>query len=201
MPQNDPLQNQNLSLTFVEEQNKRIKQAYVKFFERISPWLLDFGGWIFGGLTGYAFLSIDSIFKIGPIDPIVMLATAAFALSLPLNLTGLLLLRLVRDFKKVRFEEEFEHAFQDVDTTIQATSYEALESLQRRRTRYFLSYSLVILTLCSLLALIGTIAILGYMAWWIGVIFICMAIICPFIVIGAFVTSRIPDSPEVQEQK
>jgi MFS family permease len=195
--------NHEISLAVAEEQNKQIMQAFGKLVERISPWLLEFGSWIFGGLIAFTLLVIASLFTIGPVDRAITISTAAFALALPLNLTGLFLLRLVNDLKHLGFEEELELAFQNTDTTIreQATSPKTLESLQKRRTVFFLSYSLGLLVLSIMLTLIGMIAVLWHMAWWIGVIFIIMVIICTVFVIVAFVTSQPPDSPEGKEQK
>jgi ABC-type multidrug transport system fused ATPase/permease subunit len=206
MSQTDPPQadhNQEISLAVSEQQNKQIMKAFGNLVERITPWLLEFGSWIFGGLIAFTLLVIASLFTIGPVDRAITISTAAFALALPLNLTGLLLLRLVNDLKNVGFEKELEQAFQDTDSIIreQAASPKTIESRQKRRTNYFLSYSLGMLALSIVLTLVGMIAVLWHMAWWIGVIFFIMVLICPMIVFVAFVTSQPPDSPEVKEQK
>ena len=200
-PQPDP--NQEISLVASEEQNKQIMKAFGKLVERITPWLLEFGSWIFGGLIAFTLLVMASLFTIGPVDPAITVSTAAFALALPLNVTGLFLLRLVKDLKQVGFEEEFAQAFQDVDFTVreQVASPKALESLRKRRTGFFLGYSLGILAVSILLTLTGMIAVLWHMAWWIGVIFFVMVLISQVIVILALVTSQLPESPEEKEQK
>jgi hypothetical protein len=192
-----------ISPAAAEAQNKQIMNAFGKLLESIAPWLLEFGSWIFGGLIAFILLVIASVFTIGPVDPAVTVSTAAFAIALPLNITGLFLLRVFQDLKNVKFEEEAAQAFHDVGFTIgeQLASPKTLESLRKRRTTIFLSWSLGILVLSSLLTLTGMIAVLWHMAWWIGVVFIAMVIICPVIVIIAFATSQPPDSPEEKEQK
>src|SRR5215467_12926693 len=139
MSQTDPAPvdpQQEISLAAAEEQNKQIMQAFGKLVEGISPWLLEFGSWIFGGLIAFTLLVMASLFTIGPGDSIIIVSTAAFAFSLPLNVTGLILLRLVKDLEHVGFEEEFVQAFQDVDfkTGEQVASPKTLESLPKRRT-------------------------------------------------------------------
>ena len=54
-----------------------------------------------------------ALFTIGPVDPAILVATAAFALALPLNVTGLLLLRLIQEMKGARFEDELAQALQE----------------------------------------------------------------------------------------
>ena len=204
MSQTDPPNLQpEISLAVSEEQNKQIMQAFGKLVERIDPWLLEFGSWMFGGLIAFTLLVIASLFTIGPVDRAITISTAAFALALPLNLTGLFLLRLVKDLKQVRFEEELEQAFKDVDSSVreQFASPKTLTSLQKRRTRFILGYSLGILAVSILLTLAGMIAVLWHMAWWIGITFFVVVLICPFIVIVALFTSQPPESPEEKKRK
>ena len=218
MSQTDPAPadlHQKTPLAAAEEQNKQsVKpiwqatpgeafEALGKLVESITPWLFEFGSWIFGGLIAFNLLVIAALFTIGPVDPAIMVATVAFALALPLDLAGLLLLRLVQDLKQVGFEEELAQAFQDVGFTLreQVASPKALESLRKRRTDIALGFSLGILTLSVLLTLTGMIAALWHMAWWIGVAFFAMALISPVIVVVAIAASQPPGSPEEKEQR
>ena len=200
-PQSDP--GQEISLVAAEEQNKQIMKAFENLVERFTPWLLEFGSWIFGGLIAFTLLVIASLFTIGPVDRAITISTAAFAFALPLNLTGLLLLRLVNDLKHVDFEEELEQAFKGTDPIVreQAASHKTLESMRKRRTILFLSYSLGILALSALLTLVGMIAVLWHMAWWIGVTFFVIVIMCLVFVIIAISTPRPPESPEEKKRK
>src|SRR6516165_7870847 len=114
MSQTDPAPvdpHQNISPAAAEAQNKQIMNAFGKLLESIAPWLLEFGSWIFGGLIAFILLVIASVFTIGPVDPAVTVSTAAFAIALPLNITGLFLLRVFQDLKNVKFEEEAAQAF------------------------------------------------------------------------------------------
>ena len=206
MSQTDPAPadpHQEISLAAQEEQNKQIMKAFGKLVARITPWLVEVGGWIFGGLIAFTLLVMASLLTIGPVDPAIMVATTAFALALPLNVTGLFLLRLVEDLKHIGFEEELAQAFQEVDFTVgeQVVSAKALESWRKRRTGIVLGSSLGILALSLVLTLTGMTAALWHMAWWIGVVFFAMVIISQVIVIVAIVTSQPPDSKEEKEQK
>ena len=206
MSQSDPAPadpHQEISRAAPQEQYKQSMKAFGKFVERISPWLFEVGSWIFGGLIAFTLLVMASLLTIGPADPAIKVATVAFALALPLNVTGLFLLRLVQDLKQVGFEEEVAQAFQEISFPggAQITTPKALESMRKRRAGFFLGFSLGILTLSGILTLTGMIAALWHMAWWIGVAFFAMIIISPVIVIVAFVSTQPPDSPEEKEQK
>src|SRR5947209_5519003 len=117
MSQTDPAPadpHQGNLLAAAEEQNKQIRKAVEKLFESFTPWIVEFGSWIFGGLIAFTLLVMASLLTVGPVDPAIKIATAAFALALPLNVTGLFLLRLVQDLKQVGFEEEVAQAFQEI---------------------------------------------------------------------------------------
>jgi hypothetical protein len=206
MSQTDPAPadpHQESSRAATQEQYKQSMNAFVKFIERISPWLFEVGSWIFGGLIAFTLLVMASLLTVGPGDPAIMVATTAFALALPLDVAGLFLLRLVQDMKRVGIEEEVVQVFQDVGFTVgeQIASPKALESLRKRRTRIVLGDSLGILALSGLLTLTGMTAALWYMAWWIGIVFIAMVLISLAMVIVAIVTIQPPDSEEEQELK
>src|SRR6266516_3494719 len=174
-------------------------KAFGNLFERITPWLFEFGSWIFGGLIAFTLFVMAALITVGPVDPAIMVATAAFALALPLNVAGLVLLRLLQDLMHIGFEEELAQAFQEVGFTVASPT--ALEALRNRRTGVALSSSLVILALSVLLTLTAMTATMWHMAWWIGVGFFAMAIISQVIVIVAIAASQPPDSPEEKEQK
>ena len=96
-----------------EELNQQIWRGFGKFIDRITPWLYEVGILIFGSLIALNLLVQAALFTIGPVDPAIMVATAAFALALPLNVTGLLLLRLIQEMKGARFEDELAQALQE----------------------------------------------------------------------------------------
>ncbi len=147
MSQTDPAPadpHQEISLAAPEEVYKQSMKAVGKLVERITPWLLDFGSWIFGGLIAFNLLVVAALITVGPVDPAITVSTAAFALALPLELAGLLLLRLDQDLKHVGFEEEVAQAFQEVGPNVreQVASRTALELWPKRRTRIVLLYAL-----------------------------------------------------------
>jgi hypothetical protein len=206
MSQTDPAPadpHQEISRAAPQEQNKQNMKAFGKFVERITPWLFEVGSWSFGGLIAFTLLVVASLLTVGPVDPAIMVAMTAFALALPLDVAGLILLRLVQDLKRVGFEEEVVQVFQDVGFTVgeQIASPKALESLRKRRTRIVLGDSLGILALSILLTLTGMTAALWHMAWWIGVVFLAMVLISLAMVIVAVFTIQPPDSQEEKEYK
>jgi hypothetical protein len=206
MSQTDPAPadpHQETSRAAPQEQNKQNMKAFGKFVERITPWLFEVGSWSFGGLIAFTLLVVASLLTVGPVDPAIMVAMTAFALALPLDVAGLILLRLVQDLKRVGFEEEVVQVFKDVGFTVgaQMASPTALESLRKRRTGIVLGDSLGILALSGLLTLTGMTAALWHMAWWIGVVFLAMVLISLAIVIVAIFTIQPPDSQEEKELK
>ncbi len=206
MSQTDPAPadpHQETSRAAPQEQNKQNMKAFGKFVERITPWLFEVGSWSFGGLIAFTLLVVASLLTVGPVDPAIMVAMTAFALALPLDVAGLILLRLVQDLKRVGFEEEVVQVFHDVGFTVgeQMASPTALESLRKRRTGIVLGDSLGILALSGLLTLTGMTAALWHMAWWIGVVFFAMVMISLAMVIVAIITIQPRGSQEEKEYK
>jgi hypothetical protein len=191
----------------VDEQLKQIMKASENYVEKATPWLLDVGTWIFGGLIAFNLLIMAALITIGPVDLAVRISTAAFALVLPLDLAGLLLLKLVQDLEHVGFEFEFERevrqAVQDVAPAIGEPDAPpmTLEALRKRRTQAALYFSLGILMLSSFMTLAGMAAVLWHMAWWIAVGFVTMALLSLVVVLIAMATSRPPESAEAREQR
>src|SRR5215471_13709391 len=127
MSQTDPAPpdpQQEISRAIQEEQDKQSRKpiwqatpgevwkAFGKLVERITPWLVEFGSWIFGGLIAFTLFVMAALFTVGPVDPAITISTAAFALALPLNVAGLIFLRLLQDLKHIGFEEGLAQAFQ-----------------------------------------------------------------------------------------
>lgn len=191
----------------LDDPNLQIMNASERYFERLSPWLLEVGSWIFGGLIAFDLIMLGPLITIGLVDRAIAVATAAFALVLPLDVAGLFLLRMVRDLEYVAAELDLEN---DVRQTIQRvvpslgerpTPPTTLDGLRKRRTRTTLSYSLGILTLCVALTLAGMVAALWHLAWWIAVGFAAMALISLALVSLARVASRPPISAAEREQQ
>src|ERR1700737_5395450 len=97
-----------------DETARRTVTAFGSLVERIAPWLLDLGSWIFGALIAFDLVILGALLTVGPIDAAIIVSTAAFALALPCDVAGFFLLRLVSDVKNVDLEAVATQAFQGV---------------------------------------------------------------------------------------
>jgi hypothetical protein len=178
-------------------------QALGNVVARLSPWLFAFGSWIFGGLIGFNLLLIGSLITVGPTNPAILVSMAAFAAALPLNFAGLLLLKLVQEMKDVHIDEEMFRAFKDAGFPIElyVPADQERASLYKRRTDTALSYSIGIMAFSITLTLIGMVSVLWYMAWWIGVIFLVMAILSQVLVVLVIARSLPPESQAEKDMK
>jgi hypothetical protein len=206
MSQSEPTPDDSLQEISLVDEQERVKQSVkvlVLLVERAAPWLVDFGSWIFGGLIAFTLLVMAALFPIGPVDPAIIVATTAFALALPPDIAGLVLLRLNQDLARIRYEDEVTQAFQEVGFTagVEVPTPESLKAQRKRRTEIVLSCSLGILALSALLTLTGLTATLWHMAWWIAVAFLAMVMISLGVVIVALVASRPPEAAEEKERK
>ncbi len=207
MSQPDPAvtgQPQTGSLAAAEAQSYRGRRAYDGLLERITPWLFEIGSWIFGGLIAFTLLILPSLITARPLDLPIEVAAAAFALALPLNVTGLVLLRIVRDVKPGGFEEEIAQVFQEAGLTPgeqEVPSLITLQAVRKRGTRSVLYADLGILMLSSAMTLVGTVAALWHIAWWIAVAFGAMVFICLIIVQIVMSTAQPRISPEEKAQR
>lgn len=154
--------------------------------ERITPWLLDLGSWIFGGLIAFDLLILSALLTVGPADLAALIATAAVSLALPPSVAGFFLLRLLGDIKKARLEDVAAEAFQEAGLSVNPVqSPDASESIVKQRTKTVLIYSYSILSLSVLLTVIGVTAALWHMAWWISVAFVAVTLVSPGVLFGA----------------
>jgi hypothetical protein len=164
----DPTPNdqpQDISLAAAEAQYQQSLKAVGIVMDNISPWLFEVGSWIFGGLIAFTLLVLASLLTVGPVDLSVKLSTVAFAVSLPLNVTGLVLLRLVRDLKPVQLEG-ITHVFQKAGLTPgqqQIPSIASLEAMRERGTRTVMRTTMGILGLSSVLTIVAITAALWHM--------------------------------------
>lgn len=192
---------QGISSLDLEEQSRQSIQAVGNLIERITPWLFDFGSWIFGGLIAFILLVIPALITVGPVRSAILVSITAFACALPLNVAGLLLLKLVQDMKNAGLDEHMQHAFQDAGFSVEAYFPQEKGPLQRRRADIALRYSIGILALSIVFTLTGMAAALWYMAWWVGVVFLAMVLLSQLLVILVIAHSLPPESEEEKEQK
>lgn len=155
-----------------------------RLLESITPWLLDLGGWIFGGLLAFNLVILGALLTVGPVDIAVKVSTAAFALALPLDIVGFVLLRLVSDLKKVSIGEVAAKAFGAEGFSVE--NMEAVAGAEARQGRVALAYSYGLLPVAALLTTTGVTAAVWHMAWWIGVLFVVMVIAALGVLIAAF---------------
>lgn len=204
MPQTNPASSspqQDIQLAAAKESIAQSRKAVGSLLDSITPWLVEVGNWIFAGLIALILVVIAALITIGPIDRAIMVATAAFALALPLELAGLCLLRLAQDAQRLGLANEWARAIQGAGFPVGERFVPAAQlSRQKRRTRIILLYSLNILALSVLLTATGLTAALWHMAWWIAVVFLVMAIICLGVVTAALITSEPPATPAEKAQ-
>jgi hypothetical protein len=183
--------NPKTSGTVGDDTFRRTVAAFGGLVERVTPWLLDLGSWIFGALTAFNLVILGALLTVGPADGAVLVSTAAFALALPADVAGFFLLRLMEDVKNVDLEEVAAKAFQEVGFNVEDDARAATppESVEKRRTRIVLTYSYGLLALAVLLTLIGITAALWHMAWWIGILFIPMVILSQGMVFKAIASA------------
>lgn len=139
--------------------------------ERITPWLFDVGTWVFGGLIAFNVVVISALLTVGPVDTAIKVSITAFGSALPLTVAGMCVLRLVKDMKDVGLDDLKVQAYRDAGYP-DAEAYFAdpqERRLQRsKRAVVALWYALGIATASIVLTVIGIVASLWYMAWWIG---------------------------------
>ena len=152
--------------------------AMGKLIERITPWLLELGTWIFGALIGFNLLILSALLTVGPVDTAVLIATAGVALALPSDVAGFLLLRLAAEMKRVDLERLATQALVEVGFHMDAgESAERPDEVEHRRARRVLRYSYELMALGFVLTFIGVTAALWHMAWWIGAAFVGNAVV------------------------
>ena len=190
-------QDQKLPPLDLKEQSKRSMKGLSNLVQRSTPWLFTLGSWIFGGLIAVDLVIVASLITVGPVDIAILISITAFAVALPLNVSGIFLLRLIKDLKDVGIEDVMLQAFKDASfPNIEAyfPPSQTRESLYGRSADIALCYSLGILALSIALTLAGLVAALWYMAWWISLIFVAMAVVCLLLVFVTLAHSVPPES-------
>lgn len=154
-----------------------------RLVEAVTPWLLDLGGWVFGGLIAFNLVILGALLTVGPVDPAVKVSTLSFALALPLDIAGFVLLRLIADMKKMSVGEVAAQAF--IDEGFSVDDAESVQSAEAKQRRVALRYSYALLAVAVLLTLVGVTAALWHMAWWIGAVFVVTAVAAQVVILAA----------------
>ena len=155
-----------------------------RLIDSITPWLLELGGWIFGGLLAFNLVILGALLTVGPVDAVVDVSAAALALALPLDIAGFVLLRLTADLQKMSLGEVAAKAFEQEGFTVE--DMESVTSAQTKQRRIALLYSYALLAAAALSTTVGVTAALWHMAWWIGVVFAVAVIAASALLVAAF---------------
>lgn len=177
----------------VDDAFGRTMAGFSRVIDTITPWLFELGSWLFGALIAFNLVILGALLTVGPQDGGVLVATAAFAIALPLDVAGFVVLRLAADMKKVALEDTAVTAFRDVgfvdDRAPVATDRETRE---KRRARAVLGYSYTLLLITITVTLVGLTGALWHMAWWIAVLFVAMVVVSSVVAILAMASRADP---------
>ena len=187
-----------------DEQSRHTFNALAHLLGRVTPWLLAVGSWIFGGLIAFNLLFISAILNARPVDLPIRISITTFVIALPLNVTGLLLLRLVQDMQEIRLDEITIQAFQETgfpDLDAYLPPLHEREKQNERRSRLSVGYSFAIAALTVMLTLTGFVAALWHVAWWIGVALVATVALCATLVMVIAGHSLSPESAAEKELK
>lgn len=184
-----------------DEQSARTFRGLRNLAERTTPWLVDVGSWIFGGLIAVNLVVISALLTVGPVDAAIRTSTVALAVALPLNVAGIVLLRLIKDVNDVGLDELTLRAFQDagfpdIDAYFPSPAERAAQ--HARRSRVALLYSLGIAALSITLTVAGLAAAVWHMGQWIA-----FALLSSVILSAALVTIVVAHAlpPESEAEK
>jgi hypothetical protein len=179
------------------EQSSRSANAIERLVVWTTPWLVEVGSWVFGGLIALNLVVIAALITVGPVDRAVLIGVVAFACALPLDIAGIVLLRLVKDARDIHIDDLGLKAFQEAqfpDIEAYFPPVGDRESSTKRREWLALAYALSIATLSMALTLVGLVASLWHLAPWIAVSFVVAATISILLIVVVAVHSLPPPS-------
>jgi hypothetical protein len=164
----------------LDEQSARTFRGLRNLADRITPWLLDVGSWIFGGLTAVNLVVLSALLTVGPVDAAVRTSTAALAAALPLNVAGIALLRLIKDVNGIGLDALTLRAFQDagfpeIEAHFPLPGERGFH--QARRSRVALLYSLGIAAVSVALTVTGIAAAMWHMGRWIAFVLLVAVVL------------------------
>ena len=140
---------------------------------------------------------IAALITVGPVDAAIRTSTAALAAALPLNVAGILLLRLIGDVNHVGLDDLTRRAFRDagfpeIDAYFPSPGEKA--SRHARRTRVALAYSLGIAAVSVALTVTGMAAAVWHMGHWIAVVLLSATVLSALLVIVGVAHALPPES-------
>ncbi len=169
--------------------------------EAALPWLTEVGSWIFGGLTAVNLVVISALITVGPVDAAIRTSTAALAAALPLNVAGILLLRLIKDVNDIGLDDLTQRAFRDggfPDIDAYFPSPPERKSQHARRARVALLYSLGIAALSIALTVTGMAAAVWHMGRWIAFVLLS-AVILSAALVALVIAQTLPPESEAEK--
>lgn len=181
----------------VDERSARTFEGLRNLIAKITPWLIDVGSWIFGGLTAINLVVISALITVGPVAAAIKISTAALAAALPLNVAGILLLRLIKDLKDVGIDGLTLRAFHDagfpyIDAYFPAPRERATQ--HARRTRVVLLYSVGIAALSIALTVTGIGAAVWHVGQWVALVLVSSIVLSAALVTIAIAHGLPPES-------
>jgi len=188
----------------VDERAKQSLDAIRRLLDRTTPWLSEIGSWVFGGLVAVNLVVISALLTVGPVDAAVRISVTLFACAFPLEVAGIVVLRLTKDLMDFGVDDLALQAFKESDfPEIDAYFPPAPEraALLKRRSGLALRYSLGIAVLSMALTLGGMVAALWHMAWWIGSVLLVMVVLSAGLVLLVFAHAQPPASAREKELK
>jgi hypothetical protein len=148
-------------------------------------------------LTAINLVVISALITVGPVATAIKISTAALAAALPLNVAGILLLRLIKDLKEVGIDGLTLRAFQDagfphIDAYFPAPRERAIQ--HARRSRVALLYSMGIAALSIALTVTGIAAALWHLGQWIALVLVSSVVLSAALVTIAIAHGLPPES-------
>jgi hypothetical protein len=186
----------------VDERARQSLDAIDRLLDRTAPWLSEIGSWIFGGLVAANLLGISSLLTVGPVDAAVRLSITLFACALPMNVAGIIVLRLTKDLTALGVDDLARQAFKesgfpDIDAYFPPAAERTL--LVKRRMSIALRYSLAITAIGAALTLAGLVAALWHMAWWVGSVLLLMTAVSAALVLMVFAHADYAETAKMAE--
>ena len=181
----------------VDERCARTFDGLRNLVAKVTPWLIDVGSWIFGGLTAINLVVISALITVGPVAAAIKISTAALAAALPLNVAGILLLRLIKDLKEVGIDGLTLRAFQaagfpHIDAYFPAPRERAIQ--HARRTCVAFLYSVGIAALSIALTVTGIASALWHLGQWIAFVLVSSVALSAALVTIAIAHGLLPQS-------
>lgn len=184
------------------EQSSRSLNALARLVEWVTPWLVEVGSWAFGGLIALNLVVIAALITVGPVDRAVLVAVVSFACALPLDVAGIVLLRLIKDAADIRIDALTLKAFKEARFPhIEAyfPPRRQLASFTKRRARIALACAFAIAGVSTTLTLAGLLASLWHMAPWVSETFAGTLALSGLVLTGVVVLSLPPLSDAERE--